>query len=700
MTSVTSTGYRSTNDGQFNPLNMVDSSSAALAKLEVTKDDEARAMEKEVNSLIEAAAENGIKGKYGAALEKAKEAHKKERALCRHREQHGLADQINLDLTFAVAFNLANCYHQNGLYDQALQTYSIIVRNHQYPQAGRLKVNMGNIHYEQREYNQAIKMYRKALDQIPQTGKELRFKIFRNIGNAFIRLGQYQDAIQSYETIMAEMPDFQTAFNLILCYFALGDADRMRRGFQRTLSIPIPGLSDDADDDDDLDDVDEAEATGQKRVDGLRLELLSRRNDAHAVILTLAKLIAPKLEEGDLYKGYDWVINELKQDHERLASQMEIEKALHHMRNKEFQAAIDVLKSFEKRGQKLKAMAAVNLCFIYFLERDYEQADHYADMAMRHDRYNAKALVNKGNCFFVQENYLRAKEMYLEAVGVEADCVEAIYNLGLANIRLGAHSEAYQAFEKLHTLLPNNPEVLYQIANFHESMGELQSAAQTLNVLVARVPSDPGLLARLGQIYTKEEDESQAFHYHLESYRHYPVNLDVISWLGVWYVKSELYEKAIHFFERASQIQPQEPKWRLMVTSCYRRMGNYQRALQLYEELHEEYPENLECLRYIVAILKDMGRPYDEYQQKLNRLDRSAPANQVPSTRTEDLRPKAASSGKPSRGPPEKSRPVEDAPMAAPTAKKVNRGGSRPASTAPEDDDFDDEDVNDLLPTW
>eukprot|EP00968_Pinguiococcus_pyrenoidosus_P027272 scaffold7363_cov263-Pinguiococcus_pyrenoidosus.AAC.5 len=178
MTSVTSTGYRSTNDGQFNPLNMVDSSSAALAKLEVregsafdgarlettsdesavreqvTKDDEARAMEKEVNSLIEAAAENGIKGKYGAALEKAKEAHKKERALCRHREQHGLADQINLDLTFAVAFNLANCYHQNGLYDQALQTYSIIVRNHQYPQAGRLKVNMGNIHYEQREYNQ------------------------------------------------------------------------------------------------------------------------------------------------------------------------------------------------------------------------------------------------------------------------------------------------------------------------------------------------------------------------------------------------------------------------------------------------------------------------------------------------------------------------------------------------------------------
>ena len=38
-------------------------------------------------------------------------------------------------------------------------------------QSGRLRVNMGNIYYEQRKYPQAIKMYRMALDQIPSTGK-------------------------------------------------------------------------------------------------------------------------------------------------------------------------------------------------------------------------------------------------------------------------------------------------------------------------------------------------------------------------------------------------------------------------------------------------------------------------------------------------------------------------------------------------
>ena len=63
---------------------------------------------------------------------------------------------------------------------------------------------------------------RMALDQIPNTGKELRFRIIRNIGNAFIKMGQFQDAIESYETVMTGSPDIQTALNLLLCYFARG----------------------------------------------------------------------------------------------------------------------------------------------------------------------------------------------------------------------------------------------------------------------------------------------------------------------------------------------------------------------------------------------------------------------------------------------------------------------------------------------
>ena len=59
---------------------------------------------------------------------------------------------------------------------------------------------------------------------------------------------------------------------------------------------------------------------------------------------------------------------------------------------------LQVLKSFEKKDTALKAKAATNLSFLYFLEGDIVQADKYANLAVKHDRYNAKALVNKGTC--------------------------------------------------------------------------------------------------------------------------------------------------------------------------------------------------------------------------------------------------------------------------------------------------------------
>ena len=145
------------------------------------------------------------------ALEKAKEAGKSERALCKFRENNGLQEQINLDLTYAILFNLANAHYANKAYEEALNTYQLIVKNKNYSQSGRLRINMGNIHYEQKKYPQAIKEYRMALDQINTQGKDLRFRVFRNIGNAFVKLGQFQDAIDAYETVMAGSPDIQTA---------------------------------------------------------------------------------------------------------------------------------------------------------------------------------------------------------------------------------------------------------------------------------------------------------------------------------------------------------------------------------------------------------------------------------------------------------------------------------------------------------
>ncbi|KAL2614143.1 hypothetical protein R1flu_025835 [Riccia fluitans] len=106
-----------------------------------------------------------------------------------------------------------------------------------FTQGGRLKVNMGNIYYEQKKYTLAIKMYRMALDQTSNTHKETRYRIMRNIGNALMRLGRYQDAAQSYESVIEIKVDHQACYNLVVCYYILGQLDKTKSVFVKMLIV-------------------------------------------------------------------------------------------------------------------------------------------------------------------------------------------------------------------------------------------------------------------------------------------------------------------------------------------------------------------------------------------------------------------------------------------------------------------------------
>lgn len=62
-----------------------------------------RTTERKIMSLIEATAQAASENNMKIALERAREASSRERALIRLQEQAGLSDNHNIDLTFAVS---------------------------------------------------------------------------------------------------------------------------------------------------------------------------------------------------------------------------------------------------------------------------------------------------------------------------------------------------------------------------------------------------------------------------------------------------------------------------------------------------------------------------------------------------------------------------------------------------------------------
>ncbi|XP_025219875.1 intraflagellar transport protein 88 homolog [Theropithecus gelada] len=339
--------------------------------------------------------------------------------------------------------------------------------------------------------------------------------------------------------------------------------------------------------------------------DHLRQMERERKAMAEKYIMTSAKLIAPVIETS-FAAGYDWCVEVVKaSQYVELANDLEINKAVTYLRQKDYNQAVEILKMLEKKDSRVKSAAATNLSALYYMGKDFAQASSYADIAVNSDRYNPAALTNKGNTVFANGDYEKAAEFYKEALRNDSSCTEALYNIGLTYEKLNRLDEALDCFLKLHAILRNSAEVLYQIANIYELMENPSQAIEWLMQVVSVVPTDPQVLSKLGELYDHEGDKSQAFQYYYESYRYFPCNIEVIEWLGAYYIDTQFWEKAIQYFERASLIQPTQVKWQLMVASCFRRSGK--------------------CfsLRFLVRLCTDLGlKDAQEYARKLKRLEK------------------------------------------------------------------------------
>uniref|UniRef100_T1IRH6 Intraflagellar transport protein 88 homolog n=1 Tax=Strigamia maritima TaxID=126957 RepID=T1IRH6_STRMM len=626
MTAVRGVGYSSHgNRAVFDPLNQNTRRSASILEktTEDTIEEKIKQIERKVNDLVEASCMSTSRGDIKVALEKAKEAAQKERLLVRQKEQASMSDQHNLDLTFTVLFNLANQYAANDMHTEALNTYQVIVKNRLFQNAGRLKVNMGNIYFQQGNYPKAIKFYRMALDQVPNIQREMRLRIMHNIGSLFVRMAQYTDAVTSFEYIMNELADFKTALNLILCYYALGDREKMKKGFMKMLNIAL-----------DVDEDDQYATNSDDPHFNLIVEAIKndplttiervKKDEASHAILTAAKLISPVIYNS-FSAGYNWCVDAIQgSSYTDLAYDLEINKAVTYLKQREFAQAIETLKAIEKKETKVASVAATNLSFLYFWQNDIPSADKYADVAISADRYNPDAWVNKGSCIFALGEFEKAGEYFREALNNEATCVEAIYNLGLTYKRMNNLEDAQEYFLKLHNILRNDPEVVFQIANIYELLEDYDQANEWYQQLISLVPNDPKALQKIGELAESEGDKQLAYQYHLDSYRNFPSSVEVIEWLGAYFIDSQLAEKAIDYFERAAIMQPDEVKWKLMIASCYRRSGNYQVALQTYKTIHRKFPENIECLKFLVRLCSDMGlKEAQDYAIELKKAEKA-----------------------------------------------------------------------------
>lgn len=560
-----------------------------------------------------------------SALNKAKEASSLDRTLLRLRDQNGSSSFHNFDITFSVLFNLANIYAKSKMYVEALNTYAMMTKNKMFPNVNRLKVNMGNIYFELGHFTKAIKMYQMALDQVPGNQKELRLKISHNIGILFIKMGQYSDAAASFEFIMSVRADLKSGLHLILCYYALGDVEKMKRAFQHLLDVP-----NDMSDEHKISNI-MSNPTQQYVIDYMKNDLFAMLENKQKIlakknILMSANLISGIIEE-NFNDGYTWCVEMIKSsNYALLANELELNKAIMYLKQHDVHQAIETLKYYEKKEPAIAANAVISLTFIYIKRKDMTNATKYAEISREIDSYNPAAFVNSGTCEIITEDYDAAKKYFEIALDIDPTAFEALYNLGLVHKKMGDFENALNCFRKIYATISNNHHVhvIYQMGHLYELLNDTSGAIEWYTQLLGLVNTDPSVFQKIASMYETDGDRQTAFQYQNEAYQAYPANLQTISWIGSHFIDLQVAENAIGYYEKGVLATPNSPYFLLRIAGCLRRIGNSQKSLNLFQDIVKQFPENVDCYRALLHLTQtlNMDDLYQRYYAEYQRIEK------------------------------------------------------------------------------
>ncbi|XP_037943172.1 intraflagellar transport protein 88 homolog [Teleopsis dalmanni] len=601
------------------------------------------------------------------ALNKAKEAFSLDRTLHRFRDQHGENIFHNFDLTYAVFFNLAKQYENNDMHVESLNIYSIMTKNKMFPHVNQLKLNMGNIYYKMGIYPKAIKMYRMALDSVPNNLKQLRLKITQNIGILFVRMGQYTDAAASFEFVMSERADIRSGIHLILCYYALGDVDKIKSTFRNMCDVQPMETDNELENENNLIKLQQHAASEQQRdfkstppaevqlindgrgfdtgmndndtnpmengnsnndannfkyryilqalkSDELAIYTKQNKNNDKRAITMIVDLISPIIEE-NYNDGYNWCIEIIKTSNlSWLANELELNKALVYLRQNDVNQAIETLQMCDRKSKGfMTANALTNLSFIYINLGNLEMATHCVNQLNEIGalKSNAMALNNAAIIDTKMKNYAAGRHKLEKALEIQPDNFEANYNLGLLGVEANDLELAKAQFEYLKTqhLIPQSVQhshVLYQLARIQEKMLNTKMGVDGIKV------SMPTTLQSYLQVLGASVAE---------------IDSRLFEKVGTMYEQLQDYQEANQYYHEAYRINPSDISIANSIGSYYIKLQATEKAIYYYERAVLADPNDPSLMLRIASCFRNSYLPPKQYLEMFEKVYNRFPEN-------------------------------------------------------------------------
>ena len=132
-------------------------------------------------------------------------------------------------LTFQCRLNLGLLYRQRGELEKALEQYQMVVDSN--PRNVPALGSLGDCLMALERYDEAIKVYKKALKVLPE-GEE-KLNVQNDLGIGYFKQGELEKAISEFKAVLKKNPDHVNAiYNLGQVYYHEGLTGRMKQDYE------------------------------------------------------------------------------------------------------------------------------------------------------------------------------------------------------------------------------------------------------------------------------------------------------------------------------------------------------------------------------------------------------------------------------------------------------------------------------------
>jgi tetratricopeptide (TPR) repeat protein len=272
-----------------------------------------------------------------------------------------------------------------------------------HPEDADMLINAGLTAFDAADYAQALDFFEKATEAALVEEQKSGARTFR--ANTLDMLGRYDEAVEAYEEVIAETPEWWEAHaNLGICHARNGQPARAEAAFRR-------GLED---------------CPGSPEIrDELAAHLLSERRDLHEAL---------RLSEEAVALGRDEIRHLHTLGEARLAIGDEAGAA------EAYSAMLDL--------DPENPEAHLELGLLYEARGEAREAEEHFVESLKSDPANPRALYSYASLYYAADDLETAEELLVRAVASDARYSPALSALASIRARRGDYRDALDYIEK------------------------------------------------------------------------------------------------------------------------------------------------------------------------------------------------------------------------------------------------------------